>query len=331
MADTDDIDPNEICSRGSISGAEVAAIRRGYHKDGIVSVEEADALFAIEDHCRTSPPVWGQLFVEALTDYVVHQMTPAGYVTADNAAWLLARIADGDTVATRNGLELLLKVMEEARWCPAILTSVALAQVKDAVMNGTGPLRLDARKPARGVVTAADVAVLRRILFAAGGDGNLAVTRIEAEALMDIADATDEALCDPSWPDLYAKAVANHLVAASGHAVPTREEALAVEVGLEAEPELGGYFHDMIQCGLSGVWEAYSAPSLEAMALERVNAQTRALLVNEEITEPEARWLVERMLRDGRISQAEEALLSFLKANSPKIDPVLEPLLAKVA
>jgi len=34
---------------------------------------------------------------------------------------------------------------------------------------------------------------------------------------------------------------------------------------------------------------------------------------------------------DGRISEAEHALLGFIKANSPRIDPALDKLMATVA
>ena len=331
MADADDIDPSAICARGSLSSADVAAIRRGYYQDGVVGEGEADALFALEQNCRTQPAEWGALFVEALTDYLVHQVKPEGYLTAANAAWLTERIATDGKIQTRNEFDLLVKVLEEARWAPGSLSALALAQVRDAVVEGTGPMRLGPAKPAKGIVTAADVKQLRRILYACGGDGNIAVTRAEAEVLMDIGDAADESLSDPSWIDLYTKAIANHLMAAAGHLPPSREEALRQEAWLEAEPDLGGFLGEMVHSGLTGIWAASRTPSLEDMALARVEAETRAMLVSEEITAPEAKWLAGRIGRDGRISDAERALLGFIKHNSPKIDPSLNKLLEGVA
>lgn len=331
MADADDIDPGAICARGTLSSADVAVIRRGYYKDGLIGEGEADALFALEQNCRTQPPEWGVLFVEALAEYLVHQVKPAGYLTADNAAWLTERIASAGKVETRNEFNLLVKVLEEARWAPGSLSALALGQVRDGITEGTGPLRLGASKPSAGVVTANDVVQLRRILYAGGGDGNIAVTRAEAEVLMDIGDAADESLSDPSWIDLYTKAIANHLMAAAGHIPPPREEALLQEAWLEAEPDLGGFLGDMVHSGLTGIWAACRTPSLEDIALARVEAETRAMLVSEEITAPEAKWLADRIARDGRISDAERALLGFIKHNSPKIDPALNRLLESVA
>jgi len=330
MADTDDIDPGAICARGILTPADVAAIRRSYYKDGIVSETEADALFALEQSCQNTPADWGVLFVEALTDYLVHQVKPEGYITTENAAWLSERISIDGKVQSRNEFDLLVKVLDEARWAPASLSALALAQVRDAVADGKGPLRKGTR-PALGVVTAGDVAALRSILYACGGDGNIAITRAEAEVLMDIGDAADEGLSDPSWIDLYAKAIANHLMAASGFAPPSREEALRQEDWLEAEPDFAGFLADMVRSGLRGVWDAYHTPDLDEMELTRLEQQKRAILLSEAITQPEAKWLADRIGRDGRIGDAELALLSFIKANSPRIDPALDALMAKVA
>ncbi len=330
MAD-DEIDPSALCALGSLTSADVAAIQRGYYRDGIVAESEADALFALEQSCHVQPPEWGQLFVMALTDYLVHQLQPQGYLTAENAAWLTERISADGKVQTLNEFNLLVKVLEEARWAPGALATLALSQVRDAIVDGIGPLRLGARKPAPGIATAADVAALRRILYASAGEGNIAVTRAEAEVLLDIADAADEDLSDPAWADLFSKALANHLMAGSGYVAPSREEVLRQEAWLTAEPDLGGFLSDMVHAGLGGVWAAYHTPDVEDLAVARVEEQRRAILVSEEVTAVEASWLAGRIGRDGRVSEAERALLGFIKTNSPKIDPSLAPLLAKYA
>ena len=328
MADTNEIDPAAICARGQITVADVAAIRRGYYRDGIIAETEADALFAIEQNCQ-APAEWGTLFAEAITDYIVHQVKPEGYVTADNATWLIERISSDGRLQTRNEFELLISVLEAARWAPGSLSVLALDQVRHAVLESSGPLRQGA-KPAQGVVTAADVAALRRILYASGGDGNIAITRPEAEVLMDINDAADEHLSDVSWIDLYTKAIANHLMAGSGFAPPSRQEALKREDWLDSEPSsLGGFFGEMVRGGLQGVRDAYAVPDAETVELSRLEDYKRSILVSEEITAPEASWLVSRINRDGRISEAEHALLDFVAANCPKIDPALQALIAK--
>jgi len=330
MAD-DEIDPSVLCARGSLTSADVAAIQRGYYRDGIVAESEADALFALEQSCHVQPPEWGPLFSMAVTDYLVHQMQPQGYITVENATWLTERISVDGKIQTLNEFNLLVKVLEEARWAPAALATLALAQVRDAIVEGTGPLRLGPRRPAPGIANADDVAALRRILYANAGEGNIAITRAEAEVLLDIGDAVDENLSDPSWADLFTKAIANHLMAGSGYVAPSRQEVLRQDAWLTAEPDLGGFLGEMIHSGLGGIWASYHAPGAEDLAMAKVEEQRRAILLNEEITAPEAGWLAERIGRDGRVSEAERALLGFIKANSPRIDPALTPLLAMVA
>ena len=51
----------------------------------------------------------------------------------------------------------------------------------------------------------------------------------------------------------------------------------------------------------------------------------------EGVSHEEARWLVERIGRDGMFDPAEQALIRFLKVESPQIHPVLRPLMDAIA
>lgn len=330
MTDEHEVDPNEICQRGFVTVKDVRAMRKSYYAEGIVTAEEADALFAINDHCRNVTPEWNDLFVEAVTDYIVHQAEPAGYVTLENADWLLERISAEGVVQSMTELELIVHVIEQARWVPERLVRYALEQVKHAVVSGTGPLRVNGMLEP-GLVTASEIALLRRILYAFGGDRSVGVSKAEAEILLDINDATDELLNDPAWADLFVKAIANHLMAASGYKVPSRETALREAEWLEERDGIEGFMGKMLQGGLKAVWESYRVQDAEALALARIERQRIAIVTSEAITEPEAKWLAERIGRNGRISEAERALLRFIKAESPRIDPALLPMLDKAA
>jgi hypothetical protein len=80
--------------------------------------------------------------------------------------------------------------------------------VAHAVIDGKGPLMLGgALVP--GLIAKAEVELLRRILHAHGGDGNIAITRAEAEVLFRINERTAQGHNDPSWNDLFVKAIAN--------------------------------------------------------------------------------------------------------------------------
>ena len=51
----------------------------------------------------------------------------------------------------------------------------------------------------------------------------------------------------------------------------------------------------------------------------------------ERIDDAEAKWLAERIGKDGRLQENELALVKFIKETSPEIHPYLKPLLDKVA
>ena len=56
---------------------------------------------------------------------------------------------------------------------------------------------------------------------------------------------------------------------------------------------------------------------------------TRVRLAREQIDTDEAKWLAERILRDGAVDENERALLAFLKKEAPAIDPVLHGVMKR--
>jgi hypothetical protein len=321
-----EIDPSAICERRVITPAEVRAMRRAYYAaEGAISADEADAVFAINNACPEPPPEWRELFVESLTDYVVNQAHPAGYVTVENAAWLMARIAVDGVVQSQTELELLVHVLEQARWSPPSLSRYALDQVRHAVLSGTGPAVVADAGPC--VVTAAHVQLLRRILYAFAGDANIAITRAEAEVLFDIADGADEEASDPAWADLFAKAVASSVMVESGYAAPSRDVVLRQQAWLEEEAEGAGSRGRMVSSSLAGVHGSWNEASEEEAELAKLERERDGMLTAEQVTQPEAEWLAARIGRDGQTRETEKALLAFLKTECPSIHPALQPLL----
>ena len=75
----------EIKARGSIKDADVLKVRRNYYDDGIITAEEAEAILALNDACPVQDPAWADCFVETITDYIVEQAKPEGYLTTENA------------------------------------------------------------------------------------------------------------------------------------------------------------------------------------------------------------------------------------------------------
>lgn len=321
----------EIVKRGSIDGGDIRTLRRIFYEDGIVAADEADILFKLNDACRIKPVEWADFFIEALTDYLVFQERPQGYLNSDNAHWLMDRISYDGHIRSKTELELVVNVLDKARWAPVSLAKFALNQVKFAVVNGDGPLR-DGKALAAGEITVGEVELLRRILYAFGGDGHVAVTCDEADILFDIDEAVANSRPNPAWTDLFVKAITNVVMASSGYAVPFREEALRQEAELENPAEHTSVLAallSMMQTNLAAVRDAYHDQTTEERALARLEHQRIEIITNEEITAAEASWLVSRLGRDGRLSPSETALVSYLDHESPKIHPVLTQAVAR--
>ncbi|MGQ0671378.1 MAG: hypothetical protein ACT4N2_00655 [Hyphomicrobium sp.] len=322
----------DIIRRGSVKDSDVQRLKSAFYENGDISAEEADALFAINDAARVQDPAWADVFVGAITDYIVESAVPYGYLTAENAEWLISRISRDGRVDSKTELDLLINVLDKARWSPASLVSFALQQVKHAVISGDGPLRSGVSLEP-GAISEGEVELLRRILYAFGGDDNIAVTRAEAEILFEINDATDGQPPNAAWTDLFVKAIANVLMSASGYAVPSREQALRSEAWLDSRGDLApmAMLGAMVTSSLSSVLGAYREQSSEERALARLERQRIEIITNEAITEGEASWLADHIGRDGRLTANEQALLDYLKRESPEIHPSLVDLVARRA
>lgn len=314
-----------------ITAEDVQALRRSLYNDGVAEAGEVERLFAMDEAAVDHDPAWCELFVEAVTDYIVEQAEPQGYVSEANADWLIARISADGAVKTATELELLVKTLEKAKSSPERLSAFALGQVKKAVLEGEGPLARGGKlEPGR--VGRDEVELMRRILYAFGGDGNVAVTRPEAEILFDINDATAGGANDPAWTELFVKAVANFLMAASGYAVPPRPEAIRREAWLDAPTGgVADIFARMAAGGLRGALNVYRQPTLEEdWARHNMHAEAQSAAA-EQVTAEEAEWLARRIGRDGNLHENEKALLRFIRDEAPSVHPSLRSLIAKAA
>jgi hypothetical protein len=322
----------EIVARNAVTADDVARLRREVFRDGVVCRPEADALFAIDTSCRSRVPEWDQFFIDAVSDYLVNREAPKGYVSEANADWLISAISRDGIVCTRTEVELLITVMERATAMPASLSAFALRQVAHVVIDGDGPLA-KGRVARPGVVTADDVAMLKRILYAYGGGGNAGITRDEAEVLFDINDHTAEAANDPAWSDLFVKAIGFSLMAATRHQAATRETALRREAWLADDSvDVAGFFSRVFAGGLKGYKDAVMTKTGVENAWRETNgAFAEANATAEAIDADEAGWIARRMGRDGLLHENEKALLRFIRDESPDVHPSLAPLIDQVA
>jgi hypothetical protein len=319
------INLDEVKAAGVIRDVDVLKLRRMFNADQTIDAGEAAELIALHRACATQDPAWTDCFVEMLTDHLVNQSEPEGYVTVENADWLVSSIAPRGRIETKAELELLINVLDKSRWSPQSLTRFALCQVLDAVVDGSGPLRAGDIAIPPGCVTDSDVEVLRRILYAFGGDGNIAVTQSEVEVLFAINDASAAGELSENWRDLFVKAVANGLLSSSGYAAPSREQALAREAWLRRRGDLE------LSNILGGIFSTYRALGPEEQAIQRLERQKIEIVTGEEVTPVEADWLADLLGRDGRLTPNEIALLDLISSEQPTIHPRLQALVDRLS
>ncbi|MEO1265806.1 MAG: hypothetical protein AAFV26_08880, partial [Pseudomonadota bacterium] len=191
-----------IRASGSVTDADIFAVRQIVYPDGVASADEVDLVFKIEAAAKTFVPAWSDFFREVLVDFTVFQTTPRGYVSQENAYWLIAAITADAHTRTATELEALIGIITEARWVPECLTAFVLRELKTSIVEGTTPLA-DGSTATKGAVDPGEVELIRRVLFAAGGAGHIGVSQAEAELLFDINDATDHDRNAPAWSELF--------------------------------------------------------------------------------------------------------------------------------
>lgn len=325
-------------SKDRIDAEDVVKLRREVFDDMIVSIAEAEGVFALNNVILDTCPEWEEFFVEALTDYCVNQARPSGYVSATNAMWLIDRISEDGHVRSDTELELLVKVIERATQVPETLATYALKQIAHAVIEGNGALVRDEHL-IPGVIGKPEAQFIRRVMYGVGADGQVKISQAEVEVLFDLNDRTAEAENHPEWNDVFVKAVAAYLMMAAGYQSVSRETALRREEWLdENEIDVAGMlsrtlssFGALMQ---SDAWakglEGGENASEEAWR-QRNREDELDMIGSEPVTQTEAQWLVDRIGRDGVLHENEKALLSYIKQEAQHIDPVLNPLLDKVA
>jgi hypothetical protein len=313
----------------SVSAESVLLLRRKIYGDGVINLKEAEQLFLINDQIGdVDCPEWSAFFTEAVTDLVLQQSIPYGYVSEENAKWLMERITKDSAMSLRTEFEALLKVMENAVSVPQNLAAFALEQVKSVIMSGQGmSLYGEAYEPGR--VTAADVKALRRVLYAASSEGFNSISREEAEILFDIAQQTSSASNDPSFDDLFARAIGNHVMSGAGWSAPSMAIALRRERWLDEQHSLGGGVADFFGRALGGMGSAFTS----LLSHHDQDKSENPLLdtPDDMITHEEADWIAARINRDGIISSAEKNLLRFLKSEASHLAPSLQSLMDKAA
>lgn len=325
-------------TEGVATPDDVLCMRKDVYRDGIVSINEADALFSLNDSLSETCEEWNEFFIEALTEFTVFQLAPLGYVSVENSAWLMDAISSDGVVQSATELELLVKIVARAKSCPPTLVQFTMLQVSVAVLNGEGPLARGGELT-QGIIGEAEVELLRTMLYAASGENSLSISKAEVEILLQLNEATQNANNHPSWQDLYVRATANYLIGLAGPKAVTREAALAREAWLDdTEVSPLGFFKEMV-AGFGNLLSAdffddifTSSHVMMEKTWKAKNAEiAKEAHVNEVVDLQESKWLIDRINRDGIINDNEKALLQFIKKESHSIDPSLQAMIDQVA
>ena len=191
---------DDIVEDGIVDAAEVAQMRERLLAAGGVDREAADFLFTINDAVSgaENDPGWRALFVEALTKHVLEDEVSPGEVDEDEADYLIEMI-EGDAQVDETELALLVNIVAEAKSTPDSLQEFTLGALKDAILED-------------GIIDAAEVVMLRKVLYGSGSGGGAGVDTAEAELLFELNDAVSGKANDPSWGVFFAEAIAKHVL-----------------------------------------------------------------------------------------------------------------------
>src|SRR5262249_6725702 len=115
-----------LAKQGCISADDVRRLRMHIFKDGLVSRDEAEQLFALHAENPEQCQEWEAFFIEAIVGHVVHQERPAGYISEDAASWLIRAVSRGAVVGSAIEMELVVAGLEQAKASPVKLSAFAL-------------------------------------------------------------------------------------------------------------------------------------------------------------------------------------------------------------
>ena len=321
---------------GEIDVQHAMQLRRMIYAKGSVTRNDAEVLFRLDKSCARKDAAFAALYVEALTDYFVWQTEPKGYVTPELGRFLIDNVAGDGHVSGKTELELLLNVVHWARNVPDELSTLVIESVRQGVLlSRDAPL--GGNRPRVGICDG-DVAILRKALHAPAGDRGLLVSRREAEMLFALNEATGAGANAPAWTEFFTLSLANHLLnPMNDPVVPTYEEAASREKWLKEPGSIGAMLGSIGQAFARGdvpFWEVWKEvdPTGAERGREEAAAdreQARVSLAREQVDADEAKWLSERILRDGSIDENERHLLAYLRKEAPAIDAALDAVMKK--
>jgi uncharacterized membrane protein YebE (DUF533 family) len=189
-----------IIADGIVDADEVKKISERIYADGIIDRDEADFLFTINDAVsdHDNDPSWQKLFVDALTAHVLEDETSPDVLDDDEAQYLISKIQGDDKVDTTEQA-LMVNIISKAKSAPETFNEFALSALKDSILED-------------GIIDAQEVETIRKVIYGSGGSGGEGVSRLEADFLFDLNDATTGKANHESWKELFVEAITSHLL-----------------------------------------------------------------------------------------------------------------------
>ena len=124
MANLDELKKN-ILSDGIIDVEEVETIKHKIYEDGKIDREEANFLFELNDAVtgKDNAPEWKELFIDAITAYVLEDEMSPDVIDEDEADYLYEQI-NGDGQIDDTERALLENIKAKAKNFPEKLASL---------------------------------------------------------------------------------------------------------------------------------------------------------------------------------------------------------------
>lgn len=115
----------EILQDGVIDQNEVQELETVLYADGVIDKEEADFLFDLNDSVsgKANHRSWEQLFVNAITSFLLEDETSPGEIDESEANWLYEKL-HGDGVIDNVEMALLKNLKAKAKVMPENLQSL---------------------------------------------------------------------------------------------------------------------------------------------------------------------------------------------------------------
>ncbi len=290
----------------AISDAEIMDLRRSGWGDGMISREEAEAIFTLEQAIDDPTDTWSDFFVEAMRNYVLNGTEPRGYASDAEADWLVEMVKRDGKVCSLTELELLVQVIEKGLNVPVKLKTYVLDVLEREVLEGTGPTRCGGELSDTHV-SEAEARIMRRVIFGSASDRPGAVSRREAEMLFRLKDKTLEEANAPEFERVFVQGVGNYLMGfASESAHLSRERMLELQSFVaDNKANVGRFMGQMVK----------SAPNAFGVVFgKKQTVPTREERVAEaaEFTGYEQEWLDEMMAANGQVDSYDQALIEFI-------------------